>query len=155
MGGLPVERLRHYLRQLAPASRAMLIGELERALLRGEEIPGGDFVLQEVRSAVRESGEVTPRIGNPARTFFQPVEPFLVDDSGHKVQARIVRTSLEPIWTWICRDLVPAEANTFSDAVSDALAADDTALCERLTGEFQDLVADRCQHVLAGAASDD
>jgi hypothetical protein len=155
MGGLPVERLRQYLRQLPPASRALLIGELERALLRGEEIPGGDAVLQEVRSALRASGEQVPRIGSPARLFFRPVEPFLVDDAPRKTEARIARTSLEPIWTWICRDLVPEEAKTFADAVSSALVIGDTALGDRLTAAFQDRVAERCQQVLAAAASDD
>ena len=70
MEGLPVERLREYLRQLPPAARALLITELERTLLRGEEIPGGDLVLREVRSAVRDSGEHVLRIGSPERLFF-------------------------------------------------------------------------------------
>jgi hypothetical protein len=155
MGGLPVERLRQYLRHLPPATRAMLIGELERALLRGEEIPGGDFLLQEVRSAVRAAGEQMPRIGNPARLFFRPLEPFLVDELAHRIQGRIARASLDPIWTWIRRDLAPDEANAFVDAVSAALVAGDAALGDRLCAEFQDLVADRCQQALAAAASDD
>jgi len=155
MGRLPVEQLRQYLRQLPPATRAMLIGELERALLRGEEIPGGDFVLQEVRSAIRGSGEQMPRIGNPARLFFRTIEPFLVDDAPHRTQGRIARSALDPIWTWIRRDLAPSEANAFSDAVSAALVADNPPLCERLSAEFQDLVAERCRQALQAAASDD
>ena len=55
-GGPPVEQLRGYLLQLPSAKRALLIAELERALLNGGEIPGGDLLLQEVRSSVRESG---------------------------------------------------------------------------------------------------
>lgn len=155
MGGLPVERLRDYLRQLPPAARALLIAEFERALLRGEEIPGGDFVLQEVRRAVRESGAQAPRIGNPARLFFRPIEPFLVDEApAQKQQGRIARASLEPIWTWIGRDFVPAEAKNFSDAVSSALIADDNAAGERLTAEFQDCFCERAQQLLAAAVDD-
>ena len=155
-GGQPGERLRQYLGQLSPGARALLIAELERALLRGEDVPGGDLVLQEVRRAVRESGVPAPRIGNPARLFFQPIEPFLVDDTAaHKHQGRIARVSLEPIWAWIGRDLLPEEAKTFSEDVSRALLADGAAACERITCDFQDRVADRIRHVLATAQSDD
>jgi hypothetical protein len=96
VGGQPVERLRQYLRQLSPGARALLIAELERTLLRGDEVPGGDLVLQEVRQAVRESGASAPRIGNPARLFFYRVEPFLVDDSSalkHQGASRVPRSS--------------------------------------------------------------
>jgi hypothetical protein len=73
--GTPVERLREYLLQLAPAKRALLIAELERALLRGDDVPGGDLLLQEVRSSVRAGSLRTPRIGSVARLFFRPLEP--------------------------------------------------------------------------------
>jgi hypothetical protein len=156
MGGQPVDRLRQYLRQLPPAARALLIRELERALLRGDEVPGGDLILQEVRRAVRESGEQSPRIGNPARLFFRPIEPFLVDETPvHKLQGRIARASLEPIWVWIGRDLMPRETATFADEVSAALLADDATTSETLTFAFQDLAAERIQRALAAAHGDD
>jgi hypothetical protein len=148
--------LREYLRQLPPAARALLITELERTLLRGEEIPGGDLVLREVRSAVRDSGEHALRVGSPERLFFTAVEPFLVDEmSAEKQQCRIARTSLAPIWAWLCRDLVPAEAKAFSNNVSHALALDLTAQSTRLTSDFQDLAIVRIGETLADAASND
>ncbi len=156
MEGLPVERLREYLRQLPPAARALLITELERTLLRGEEIPGGDLVLREVRSAVRDSGEHALRIGSPERLFFAAVEPFLVDEmSAEKQQCRIARASLEPIWAWLYRDLIPAEAKTYSANVSHSLALDHSAHCTRLTSDFQDLAIVRIGGALAEAASND
>ena len=157
VGGQPVERLRQYLRQLSPGARALLIAELERTLLRGDEVPGGDLVLQEVRQAVRESGASAPRIGNPARLFFYRVEPFLVDDtSALKHQGRIARAALEPIWAWIGRDLLPAEAKTYAEDISGALlVGGNSATCDRLTCDFQDRVAERIQHVLAATASDE
>ena len=47
--GLLVERLRQYLRDLQPEARALLMAELERGLLRGEDMPGAELVLQELR----------------------------------------------------------------------------------------------------------
>src|SRR5260221_959940 len=107
-GGAPVERLRGYLLQLPAAKRALLIAELERALLRGEDVPGGDLLLREVRGSVRETGHRAPRLGPAARLFFQPLEPFLIDDqSDHKPTARIARDALPAVWDWICRDVLP------------------------------------------------
>jgi hypothetical protein len=134
----------------------MLITELERSLLRGDEIPGGDLVLQEVRSAVRDSGEQTSRVDTAARLFFRSIEPFLVDDtSGLKHQGRIARGSLEPIWAWIRRDLVPTEEQVFAEDIGNALIADDAAACEQLVSAFQDRVAEHIQSALALAQSDE
>jgi hypothetical protein len=156
VGGQPVEQLRQYLRQLSPAARASLIAELERSLLSGADIPGGDLVLQEVRRAVRESGEQAPRIGSPARHFFRSLEPFLVDDTpAHKHQGRIARASLEPIWAWIGRDLMPTAAKSYADDISDALIAGNGAACEQLTRGFQDRVADQIERALALAHDDE
>jgi hypothetical protein len=156
VGGQPLDRLRLFLRQLSPEARALLIAELERALLRGDEVPGGDFVLQEVRRAARDSGEQAPRIDNAARLFFRSVEPFLVDDTaGPKPPCRIARTSLEPIWAWIRRDLVPAEAQTFADEIDNAVIAGDSAACDQLTSAFQGQVAERMQGAFAAGHADE
>jgi hypothetical protein len=154
-GGPPVERLRGYLRELPPATRALLIAELERSLLRGDDVPGGDLLLQEVRSAVRESGQHAPRIGSAARFFFRPLEPFLIDDDpGHKHQARVARNALQPIWEWICRDVMPEEAECFSETVGHALLCNDIATCDQLSGPFQDQVSRRIRSMLAQVRSD-
>jgi hypothetical protein len=156
VGGQPLERLRDFLRQLSPSARALLIAELERALLRGDEVPGGDLVLQEVRRAVRESSEQAPRIDNAARLFFRSVEPFLIDDrSSLKHPCRVARTSIEPIWAWIRRDLVVTDAETFAEEVNNAVIAGDVATCELLTCTFQDRVAKHIQDALAGAQDDE
>jgi hypothetical protein len=156
MGAQPVDRLREYLRQLPSAARALLIRELERALLRGDDVPGGDLLLQEVRRSVRESGERAPRIGNLARLFFRPIEPFLIDDApSRKLKGRVARASLESMWAWIGRDLMPAEAAVFEDAVNQALVADDIGAAERVVRTFQDSTAERVQAALAAAAHDE
>ena len=116
--GLPIERLRQFLRELKPAARALLATELERAMLRGEDPPGASFILDELRSEARDTGRPLPRVGNAQRLFFAPLEPFLVDDSPErKHRGRIARANLDPIWEWICRDLMPQEGKTYADQV--------------------------------------
>lgn len=153
--GLPVERLREYLRELTPEAQALLVGELERGLLRAAEVPGSDLVLRELRRTIREHRKPPPRIGNPARLFFRPFEPFLVDDGAdHRHRCRIARVSLEPIWSWIGRDVMPAETKSYSDGVSEALLAGNATQVEMLASSFQDRVAKRLPDVLANLQRD-
>jgi hypothetical protein len=155
-GALPVEKLRNYLRQLPAGARALLTAELERALLRGEEIPGGDLLLQEVRSAVRTAGEPVARADESARAFFRVVEPFLVDDElTHKQSGRIARAAVSPLWNWIGRDLLPQETKSYSEEIGRAVAADDAAECERLSEEFQGRVIEAIQAAFAVVKGDD
>jgi hypothetical protein len=154
--GLPVERLRQYLRELKPEARVLLSGELERGLLRGEGTPGAELVLQELRRSARESLRPSQRVGSLARLFFQPLEPFLVDDiAAHNHPGRIARAALEPIWEWICRDLLPGEAKAVSEEVARAVANDDIGKAEHLTRAFQDRAILRMQEALAAAAVGD
>lgn len=154
--GATVERLQQYLRELAPEARSLLIAELERGLLRGDEVAGADLVLQELRRLLRESNPAPPRIGNSARLFFKPAEPFLVDAAAdHNHPGRIARAALEPIWTWIRRDLMAEEARVFSDDVSKALLDNDTPKAEFLTRAFQDRVAQKIEQAIADMQVDE
>ena len=154
--GLLVERLRQYLRDLKPEARALLIAELERGLLRGDDAPGAELVLQELRRSAREPSRPSPRTGSLARLFFQPLEPFLVDDTAsHNHPGRIARVALDPIWQWICRDLLPGEAKAVTDEVARAYASDDTAKAEALARAFQDRTVQRMQEALESAQGDD
>jgi hypothetical protein len=137
-----VEGLRQFLRELSPGARSLLIGELERAVLRGDEVTGADLVLQELRRIVREQRERVPRIEDSARLLFKPLEPFLVDDRGdHKHPGRVARSSLDALWNWIQRDLLPNDADALADEVGEAMLSGDQAKTERLARVFQDRVA--------------
>jgi hypothetical protein len=156
LGALPVERLRQYLRELPTGARALLITELERAALRGDDIPGGDMLLQEVRAALRESGERVPRIGNPARLFFQPIESFLTDaQSGNKMPGRIPRSALEPTWNWIARDLAPAECQAYCDEVNRTIAGGNLEPPVSLAYSLHGIAAERMKTALASAQTDE
>jgi hypothetical protein len=155
-GALPLDRLRQFLRELPSGARSLLMTELERAVLRGDEIPGGDMLLQEVRAAVRDSGEQAPRIGAPARAFFRPLEPFLIDTQlDRKAPGRIARATLDPIWSWISQDLIPAESKTYCDDVSRALAAGDEEPPDTLVHSFQAFATARMRATLDVIRSDE
>ena len=92
--GQSVERLREYLRGLKPEARAMLIAVLERAQLRGDDMTGSELVLAELRRTIRAGAQQAPRIGDAARLFFKPFEPFLIDaPANHRRIGRIARAS--------------------------------------------------------------
>ena len=117
-----VERLRQFLRELSPGARSLLVGELERSLLRGEEVAGADLVLQELRRILREERGGVHNIEGSAQLLFRPLEPFVVDDRGdHKHPGRVARSSLDALWNWLRRDLLPNDASAMASDVSKAM----------------------------------
>ncbi len=146
------EKLRTYLRELKPGARALLIGELERGLLHGTSPAGAELVLSELRRSLREGQSKSARFGDPARLFFQPLEPFLVDDApDHKHRGRIARSALEPLWLWVSNTLMPEETKAYGAQVEHALMAGDTDSAEEQARGFQDLAAARITEMLEGA----
>ena len=150
-----VERLRKFLRELSPGARSLLVGELERSVLRGDAVAGGDLVLQELRRIMREQRDETARLDESAQLLFKPLELFLVDDRGdHKHLGRVARTSLEALWSWVQPDLLPDDAESLAADVSEAMLAGDRAKTERLTRVFQDRVAAAIEASFSIAAED-
>ena len=154
--GQSIERLREYLRTLKPAARSLLVQELERGLLGGEESASNEMVLQELRRTVRAAAQPVPRIGDAARLFFTPLEPFVVDArADHKRIGRIARVSLEPIWAWIGRDLIPAEAKALSEDINRALLAGDRVKADQLVGVLQERAIERIRATIAAVDFDE
>jgi hypothetical protein len=148
--GSSIERLRGYLESLSPEARAMLIAELERAMLREEDVAGSELILQELRRTIRASSQPVLRIGDAARRFFTPFEPFMVDGpADQKRVGRLARASLEPIWEWIGRDLMPAEAKALGDDIHRALLADNTAKAEQLVRALHERAYQRMKEAIA------
>jgi hypothetical protein len=155
-GAPPNKKLREYLLELKPEARSLLASELERALLRGEAPPGASAILEQLRKTARQEGRKLPRVGNPQRLFFTAVEPFLVDDVLERRHlGRIPRASLDPIWKWICRDLMLREARSYSDQVQLLLAAKEKSGADQVARGFQDLVEQRLRDCLAGIKKDE
>jgi hypothetical protein len=151
-----IDRLRLFLRNLKPGARAVLITELERKLLSGEDSAGTELVLAELRRSVRDGSNKSARFSDPARIFFQPLDPFLVDDApDHKHRGRIARTLREPMWLWLSNTLMPEEARTYSEHVEEALIAGDSSRVEHLARSFQDRAVRSMQQMLARVGKDD
>ena len=154
--GSSIERLREYLQSLSAEARAMLIAELERAVLREDDIAGSELVLQELRRTIRAAAQPVPRIGDAARRFFMPLEPFLVEGSAdHNRVGRLARVSLEPIWEWICRDLMPAEAKALSEDINRALLAEDRLKAEQLVRALHERAIQRMKDAVAALESNE
>jgi len=175
----PLEKLRVFLRELPPAARALLRAKLERAAADGDEVPAGDFILAELRRGDAEAEQPpapelapavvtapsiipappatqeTGRIESAARMFFAPLEPFLVDDVPDRVhRGRIARAALDPTWQWLCRDLMPKEAKTYSDEMARTLLTNDRPMSDRMARAFQDQAVQRMRDALAAAQDD-
>lgn len=149
------ERLRQYLVALSPEARTLLISELERAVLRGDEESGAELVLAQLRRIARDDREGIPRVSHTARLFFRPLEPFLVSDRDRNHPGRIARASLAALWTWVRRDLLRGDAKTLIDEVSDAVLAGDDARAEQSVRAFQDRVVEAIDDVLEFAFADE
>jgi hypothetical protein len=154
--GQSIERLREYLRALKPEARSLLVQELERNLRSGDESGDNELVLQELQRAIRADVQPVPHIGDAARLFFAPIEPFLVDArADHKRTGRIARISLEAIWTWLGRDLMPAEVKALTEDINRALHAGDRSKAELLTRALHDRALQRIKATIDGIGSDD
>ena len=154
-GNLAVEKLRQYLREISPEARALLLRELERGALSGNQLPGLELILDELRAEQRTAGSSHERLDAPDRRFFLPTEPFLVDEEiPEHLQGRIVRSALPRIWTWIERDLMPAETQAFLRATSDALAVGNTAKADQLVQDFQSKALVAIEGAFAAVADD-
>jgi hypothetical protein len=125
-------RLRAYLLGLTPQARRRL-----RDGLGGGRGDAGEAaaVLAELH---RLSGDADDAA---ARLFFQPLEPFLIDDElTRRHPGRIARAALPALWAWIRHDVVPQDAAEFTQAATEALAAGAAAQAQSLARGFQDRV---------------
>jgi hypothetical protein len=143
MSQTSIERLRDYLVQLPPQSQALLMREFERAIERGEDTTVATFVLEQLRKVVRGTDEeARPRIDDPARLLFRPLEPFLVEGNVAVRPGQIRRSSLLPVWQWLNRDGAPDQAREFESALARMRETGTTFNLEVAVRKFQLAAAD-------------
>jgi hypothetical protein len=131
--------LRQRMVKMGPDRQLRLMVDIERGLLSGEDIPNANAILDLLRTEIGRFGVRPYRIGNPARWFFAPLEPYLVSPPRNKHIGYIARASLGPIWRLISRDLMPIESSGYSDLSRQALLANDIDAAVQLARRFQNL----------------
>lgn len=137
----PIESLRGYLRQLSPQTRSKLLAEIERMRSSGEDLPGADIILAELRTDILPEAQAKPtfeRLEPAARTFFKPVEPYLTDRLPERAgPGQIALTSLFPIWDWLCRDLMASLARGYVSDLKSLTTANKQREAEMAVQAFQ------------------
>jgi len=127
------EQLKQYLAQLTPQVRARLLGELERLLELGENIPRTEELIASLRAEFPNGPE---RISDAERFFFQPLDPVLVDGAPERANSgQIARGSLLPIWNLLKTDLLTTMAREYVTNVNKVLVNPKEA--EKLAAGFQ------------------
>jgi hypothetical protein len=143
MSQTSIERLRDYLGQLPPQSQALLMREFERAIERGEDTTVATFVLEQLRNVVRGTeDEVRPRVDDPARLLFRPLEPFLVEGNVEVRPGQVRRSSLLPVWQWLITHGAPDQARDFDAALVKMRETGATNNLEPAVRKFQLAAAD-------------
>lgn len=152
----PIENLRGYLRQLSPQTRTKLLAEVERLRQNGDDLPGADIILAELRpepappDPKAEAKAAIERLEPPARYFFRPVEPYLTDRSPERANAGLIsRFSLPPIWEWIGRDLMASLARAYMADVKSLIAAKKEREADLAINAFQNKAVKYLEGTLA------
>jgi hypothetical protein len=149
----PVESLQGYLRGLTPQTRARLLAEVERLRSAGEDVPGADLILTELRAEPRKEARPIARLDPAAQHFFRLLEPYLTDRPAERANAaQLSRASLPPIWEWIVRDLMASMARAYMDEMKGLVTAGKQRELEQAVQAFQNKAVKYLDGTLASAS---
>ena len=143
--GLDLDSIRVYLRGLSPEQQTKLLRHIEAGAFNDHDIATVKAIEQQLRQWLRDSGYHRDRIANPARTLFEPIRPFLVDDVADSTKGQISRKSLKAIWAWLSRDLMPDATKLFSSGIKEAAESNNLSMRESLAREFRARVVRICE----------
>lgn len=149
------EHLTRYVRQLPPQVRSRLLAELERLRLLGEDIPHTEAMMAALRAEFRNAGERHYRVGNPARYFFEPLEPVLVNAAPERANSgQIARGALGPIWSLVTEKVLPSMAADYIAAAKQVIVAGQPQEARRIAAAFQRKVMTYLDGVLGSAGGE-
>jgi len=152
--GMIHTHLKEFLQRLTPPTRSNLLDELERLEHSDDEIEGAGEVMETLRAEFRGNGQPQKRNSPPARHFFAPLEPLLVDGAPqHATTGGIQRGSLSAIWEWVSRDLLPTMARDYAKNLNDLIAADKQREARAAATAFQTKVLKSLEGVLSAPES--
>ena len=144
-----VDRIWEFLQRLSPLTRSCLLTELERLELCGVDMPGSADIQARLRAELRPDGAADGP-PTPSKFFFAPLEPLLVDGAPeHANPGRMARSSLVPIWEWICRDLLQVMARDYNDQMKVLITGNKSKDAQQAAAIFQFKVAKSLEGNLA------
>lgn len=143
------DKVRGMVSGLDTNARASLLAQLEKAALQGQSPPGGNLIIEELRASLRGKGPVSSqRQFDAKRLFFDPATPFLITEStNEKTPGRIRRTSLNNLWVWFSRDLLPQEFSNYEKSVIPLLIAGSIEKARGLTLDLYAKVREACKEL--------
>jgi hypothetical protein len=124
---LPVDKeslLNGFLGQLPDhvASRLAKAVEVDR-LIGGKLLPH-DEILRALRPQLRDKTANKRRVPTPQRLFCRPFEDLLVSERKTKQKGRIARSSVDPVWSWLAQDLMPARHLRLTSSLGEAVLSE-------------------------------
>jgi hypothetical protein len=151
----PTENLRGYLRQLTPATRARLLNEVERLRRNGEDLPGAEIILAELRADHPDIPLEAPpvdKLDPAAHHFFSVLDPYLTNRLPERANdGQIARASLQPLWDWISRDLMASMARAYASEIKPFIAGKRQRELDQAVLAFHNKAAKYLEGTLASA----
>ena len=145
-----IEQIQEFLQRLTPLMRGSLLTELERLETRDDDPLSSADILAKLRTELRKDPLAQNRGGVPARYFFAPLEPLLIEGAPeHANTGRIMRGSLFAIWEWISHDLLPTMARDYIKKIEELVAADKQREARQIVTTFQTKVVKSLESTLS------
>lgn len=121
------DQLEHLFDSLTPHAAVQLIQLIEQGRENGKDNPIFDNIMLHARSVLREAGMNIDRLPSVKRVLCEPFEELLVSGRQfEKYKGRINRSSIQPIWEWLQKSLLPDEMPKLAIMMEQALKSEDT-----------------------------
>ncbi|MDE3114459.1 MAG: hypothetical protein KGL26_02555 [Pseudomonadota bacterium] len=127
-----VELLQRFLASLPETAATRLAKAVEVDRLSGGKALPHDLILDALRPALRQARPAS-RTLTPLRLFCRPFEDLLIAAARpEKQKGRIHRSSVKPVWRWLCKTLIPEAAAAYEGCAKSAVLGfhqDDALAC--------------------------
>lgn len=115
-------RLEGLLKGLSYPVAVKLLAAVERDRLVGATGLPHETLTDFLRPEIVAGGGMSRRTPTPQRLFCQPFEDLLIVSlPSAKTSGRIARSTLTPVWDWLCTDVLPSDMPTYIDKLTKAI----------------------------------
>jgi len=141
-------KVKAYLEALSPEACSMLLRGLEAGKHRSDADPQYAIILNAARALARGDESDVPRKNLLRRVFFNPASAFLGSDPlPPKQKSVIARSSLDAIWTWFERDVLPSAFEPALSTLEQVDEIDEKILAELATALRNEVTPVAHQHI--------